>query len=99
MLVELLSFTPELPAKMMSLSELAGNYWTSKPVGRKRFEMLLLPLRAIGVINAWAVVVLLVISGAVRAAPASDGERDSPPPFSGQLGIRLDSDGWRIPGG
>ena len=45
---------PELPADVTSLSVLAGNYWTSNPVGGERFEMLLPPPNDIDVNDSGA---------------------------------------------
>ena len=46
-----------------------GNFWTSKPVGGTRIEMILMPTRAVGVADLGAAVVFLVISIATRTAP------------------------------
>ena len=77
----MLSFAPELPAYMISLSAL-----NSKPVGGLRFKIKLLPPRAVGVAGSGAAVVLSVSFEAARAAPAPAGGEGPTPPTLGSDG-------------
>ena len=64
---------------MMSLSESTVNSWTSNPVGGVRFEILLPPLRFVGVAILGASVALSVSCRSVRAVPAlARGEGPTP---------------------